>query len=165
VLLIMTDDAGYGVPSTFGGVIPTPALDRVAARAACATTAVPFDRAVLADPRRADHRPQPPLGRLRRDLGAVDRLSRATTASSTKDKATIGRILQDNGYATSWFGKDHNTPAFQASQAGPFDQWPQRHGLRVLLRLRRRRRQPVAAQPVPQHHPDLSVRAASPAGT
>jgi hypothetical protein len=25
VLLIMTDDAGYGVPSTFGGVIPTPA--------------------------------------------------------------------------------------------------------------------------------------------
>ena len=41
-----------------------------------------------------------------------------------KDKATIGRILQDNGYATSWFGKDHNTPAFQASMAGPFDQWP-----------------------------------------
>src|SRR5262245_55160045 len=26
VLLIMTDDSGYGVPSTFGGVIPTPAL-------------------------------------------------------------------------------------------------------------------------------------------
>jgi arylsulfatase len=30
VLLIMTDDAGYGVSSTFGGVIPTPALDRIA---------------------------------------------------------------------------------------------------------------------------------------
>src|SRR5262249_35059149 len=30
VLLIMTDDSGYGVPSTFGGVIPTPTLDRVA---------------------------------------------------------------------------------------------------------------------------------------
>ncbi len=41
-----------------------------------------------------------------------------------KDKATIGRMLLDNGYATSWFGKDHNTPAFQASQVGPFDQWP-----------------------------------------
>ena len=41
-----------------------------------------------------------------------------------KDKATIGRILLDNGYATSWFGKDHNTPAFAASQVGPFDQWP-----------------------------------------
>ena len=27
------------------------------------------------------------------------------------------------GYPT-WFGKNHNTPAFQASQVGPFDQWP-----------------------------------------
>ena len=41
-----------------------------------------------------------------------------------RDKATIGRILKDNGYRTSWFGKDHNTPEFQASQDGPFDQWP-----------------------------------------
>ena len=30
VLLIMTDDEGFGAPSTFGGVIPTPALDRIA---------------------------------------------------------------------------------------------------------------------------------------
>ena len=30
VLLIMTDDSGFGVPSTFGGVIPTPAMDRIA---------------------------------------------------------------------------------------------------------------------------------------
>ena len=28
VLLIMTDDVGFAAPSTFGGVIPTPALDR-----------------------------------------------------------------------------------------------------------------------------------------
>ena len=41
-----------------------------------------------------------------------------------KDVTTIGEILREHGYATSWFGKDHNTPAFQASQAGPFDQWP-----------------------------------------
>jgi arylsulfatase len=41
-----------------------------------------------------------------------------------RDKATIGRMLKDNGYATAWFGKDHNVPAFQASQVGPFDQWP-----------------------------------------
>src|SRR4030095_11730861 len=40
------------------------------------------------------------------------------------DKGTIGTILKENGYATSWFGKDHNTPAYQSSQAGPFDQWP-----------------------------------------
>ncbi len=40
------------------------------------------------------------------------------------EKGTIGTILKANGYATSWFGKDHNTPSFQSSQAGPFEQWP-----------------------------------------
>jgi arylsulfatase len=40
------------------------------------------------------------------------------------DKGTIGTILKGNGYATSWFGKDHNTPSYQSSQAGPFEQWP-----------------------------------------
>ena len=30
ILLIMTDDSGFGVPSTFGGVIPTPTMDRIA---------------------------------------------------------------------------------------------------------------------------------------
>ena len=40
------------------------------------------------------------------------------------DNASIGEILKENGYATSWFGKNHNTPAFQYSVAGPFDQWP-----------------------------------------
>jgi arylsulfatase len=30
VLLIMTDDVGFGAPSTFGGVVPTPAMDRIA---------------------------------------------------------------------------------------------------------------------------------------
>jgi arylsulfatase len=33
-------------------------------------------------------------------------------------------MLRDNGYSTAWFGKDHNVPAFQASQRGPFDKWP-----------------------------------------
>ena len=41
-----------------------------------------------------------------------------------KENGTIGEILKENGYATSWFGKDHNTPFYQATQAGPFDQWP-----------------------------------------
>ena len=41
-----------------------------------------------------------------------------------KENGTIGAILKENGYATSWFGKNHNTPFYQATQAGPFDQWP-----------------------------------------
>jgi arylsulfatase len=38
ILLIITDDAGFGVPGTFGGVIPMPTMDASPAKA-CATTA------------------------------------------------------------------------------------------------------------------------------
>ena len=40
------------------------------------------------------------------------------------ESATIGTILRENGYATAWIGKNHNTPSYQISLAGPFDQWP-----------------------------------------
>jgi len=46
----------------------------------------------------------------------------------TPDRTTIGRILKDNGYATSWFGKDHNTPEWVATEVGPFDMWPSGYG-------------------------------------
>ena len=46
------------------------------------------------------------------------------TPSSALESATVGTILRDNGFATSWFGKNHNTPTYQYSTAGPFDQWP-----------------------------------------
>ncbi len=122
VLLIITDDSGFGVPSTFGGVISTPAMDKLAqnglrynqiySTALCSPT-----RAALI------------TGRNHHNVGFGVISEQATgfpgyDSIITKDKATIGRVLKDNGYATSWFGKDHNTPAFAASQAGPFDQWP-----------------------------------------
>jgi arylsulfatase A-like enzyme len=33
------------------------------------------------------------------------------------DKGTIGTILKENGYSTSWFGKNHNTPSYRRSRA------------------------------------------------
>ena len=142
VLLIMTDDQGYGVSSTFGGVIPTPALDRIA-KAGLALHAVPLHRALLADARGADHRPQSSLGRLRRHRRIVHRLSRATTPSSGRRAPPSARSCEDNGYATSWFGKNHNTPAFQYSAAGPSTNGPSGMGFRVFLRLHGRRDRPV----------------------
>jgi len=64
ILLIMTDDSGYGVPSTFGGVIPTPALDRIAKDGLRYTQ---FHSTALCSPTRAAiiTGPQPPLGRFR----------------------------------------------------------------------------------------------------
>jgi len=122
VLLIMTDDAGYGVASTFGGVIPTPSLDRIAQSGLRYTN---FNSTALCSPTRAALI----TGRNHQSAGFGVVSEQATgypgyDSIITRDKATIGRILRDNGYHTAWFGKDHNTPAFQASQAGPFDQWP-----------------------------------------
>ncbi len=122
VLLIITDDAGFGVPSTFGGVIPTPTMDRIAreglrynrvfSTALCSPT-----RAALITGR--NHHSA--------GFGVISEQSTGFPGYNSiigKDKATIGRILLENGYSTAWFGKDHNTPAFAASQVGPFDQWP-----------------------------------------
>jgi len=122
ILLIMTDDAGYGVASTFGGVIPTPALDRIAANGLRYTN---FHSTALCSPTRAALI----TGRNHHSVGFGVISEQATgfpgyDSFITKDKATIGKILKENGYSTSWFGKNHNTPAFQASDVGPFDQWP-----------------------------------------
>ena len=122
VLLIITDDAGFGVPSTFGGVIPTPTMDRIA------NEGLRYNRVfstALCSPTRAaliTGRNHHSAG-----FGVISEQSTGYPGYNSiiaEDKATIGRILLDNGYATSWFGKDHNTPAFAASQVGPFDQWP-----------------------------------------
>jgi arylsulfatase len=122
VLLIMTDDTGFGAASTFGGVIPTPALDRLAKMGLRYTN---MNSTALCSPSRAAII----TGRNHHSMGFGVVSEQATgfpgyDSIITKDKATIGTILRDNGYATAWFGKDHNTPAFEASQAGPFDQWP-----------------------------------------
>jgi arylsulfatase len=122
VLLIMTDDQGYGVSGTFGGVIPTPAMDRVAKAGLRFTQ---FHSAALCSPTRAaliTGRNHHSVG-----FGVVTELSTGFPGYNSiigREHATAGKILKDNGYATSWFGKNHNTPGFQYSTAGPFDQWP-----------------------------------------
>ncbi|MCL5779236.1 arylsulfatase [Limibaculum sp. FT325] len=122
VLLIITDDAGFAVPSTFGGVIPTPAMDSLAEEGLRYTRM--FSTALCSPTRAALI-----TGRNHHSAGFGVISEQATgfpgyDSIIQKDKATVGRILLDNGYNTAWFGKDHNTPAFEASQSGPFDQWP-----------------------------------------
>ena len=122
ILLIMTDDAGFGVPGTFGGVIPTPTMDRLAKNGLRYNN---IHSTALCSPTRAALI----TGRNHHSVGSGVVSEQATgfpgyNSIIAKDKATIGRILKDNGYATSWFGKAHNTPAFEASAIGPFDRWP-----------------------------------------
>ncbi len=122
VLLVMTDDEGFGAPSTFGGVVQTPALDRIANAGLRYTQ---FHSAALCSPTRAaliTGRNHHVAG-----FGVVGEAATGFPGYDSiipKDCGTLGTILKENGYATSWFGKDHNTPFYLASQAGPFDQWP-----------------------------------------
>ena len=122
VLLIMTDDQGYGVSSTFGGVIPTPAMDRIAKAGLRYTQ---FHSTALCSPSRASlitGRNHHSVG-----FGVITEMSTGYPGYDSvidKNSATVGEILKDNGYATAWIGKNHNTPSYQLSAAGPFDQWP-----------------------------------------
>jgi arylsulfatase A-like enzyme len=122
VLLIMTDDQGYGVSGTFGGVIPTPTMDRVAKMGLRYTQ---FHSTALCSPTRAaliTGRNHHSVG-----FGVIGEMSTGYPGYDSTigaNSATIGEILKENGYATSWFGKNHNTPTYVYSAAGPFDQWP-----------------------------------------
>ena len=122
VLLIMTDDQGYGVSGAFGGVVPTPAMDRIAKAGLRYTQ---FHSTALCSPTRAaliTGRNHHSVG-----YGVIGEMSTGYPGYDSvigPESATIGTILRDNGYATSWFGKNHNTPTYLYSAAGPFDQWP-----------------------------------------
>src|SRR3954468_12273935 len=122
VLLIMTDDQGYGVSGTFGGVIPTPAMDRIAQAGLRYTQ---FHSTALCSPTRAaliTGRNHHSVG-----FGVIGEMSTGYPGYNSiigPESATVGTILRDNGFGTSWFGKNHNTPTYQYSAAGPFDLWP-----------------------------------------
>ena len=122
VLLILLDDAGYASNSVFGGVIPTPTLDRLAQGGLRYTM---FHTTSLCSPTRAallTGRNHHVAG-----FGVVSEMSTGYdgyNAITTPENAHGAATLQLNGYATAWFGKNHNVPAAEASYAGPFTRWP-----------------------------------------
>ncbi len=130
VLLIMTDDQGYGVSGTFGGVIPTPSMDRIAKAGLRYTQ---FHSTALCSPTRAaliTGRNHHSVG-----FGVIGEMSTGFPGYDSvigQESATVGEILQENGFATSWFGKNHNTPTYQYSLAGPYDQWPSGMGFQYF---------------------------------
>ena len=122
VLLIMTDDQGYGVSGTFGGVIPTPSMDRIAKAGLRYTQ---FHSTALCSPTRAaliTGRNHHSVG-----FGVIGEMSTGFPGYDSvigPESATVGEVLKEHGFSTSWFGKNHNTPTYLYSLAGPFDQWP-----------------------------------------
>ncbi|WP_232476310.1 arylsulfatase [Flavisphingomonas formosensis] len=123
VLLIMTDDVGFAAASTFGGPIPTPALDRLAERGLRYNR---FHTTAMCSPTRA-------ALLTGRNHHAVGTGMVTDTASGypgywsviPRSAASIAEILRLNGYNTAFFGKHHNIPQGRDdSTAGPFDLWP-----------------------------------------
>ncbi len=122
VIVILLDDVGFGQPSTFGGLIPTPSLDKLASEGLRYNR---FHTTAICGPSRAALL----TGRNHHDSGNGFLMEWATgfpnySTMLPKDTATIGEILKGNGYTTWWYGKNHNTPDWETTVAGPFDRWP-----------------------------------------
>jgi arylsulfatase A-like enzyme len=122
VLIIMTDDVGFGASSTFGGPIPTPTLDALAREGLRYNR---FHTTAICSPTRASlltgRDPQAV------EMGYVANWATGYDGHSSvipKSAGTMARILRDAGYNTAMFGKAHVTPEWEMSQAGPFDRWP-----------------------------------------
>lgn len=126
ILLVMTDDVGFASASTFGGPIPTPNLDRLAAHGLKYNQ---FHTTAICSPSRAALL----TGRNHHAVGTGMLADVASpypgyTMTIPRSAATVARVLRDNGYNTAMFGKDHNVPGNQRSAAGPFEQWPSERG-------------------------------------
>jgi arylsulfatase len=122
ILLIMTDDVGFGASSTFGGPIPTPSMDRLAKDGLRYTR---FHTTALCSPTRAALL----TGRNHHSnaTGVIMELATGFPGYNSlmpRSNGTFAEVLRQNGYNTAWYGKNHNVPDWQSSQAGPFDLWP-----------------------------------------
>jgi arylsulfatase A-like enzyme len=122
VLLILTDDVGFGASSTFGGPIQTPTFQRIADSGLRYNM---FHTTALCSPTRAALI----TGRNHHSVASGSITEFATgypgyDSLVPKSAGSVGAVLKDNGYNTAWFGKMHNVPDWMSSQAGPFDLWP-----------------------------------------
>ncbi|MFN7733113.1 MAG: arylsulfatase [Pirellula sp.] len=122
ILLVLLDDVGFGATSVFGGPCQTPNFQKLADRGLRYNQ---FHTTALCSPTRAALI----TGRNHHSVhtGVITEAATGFPGYDSvmhKDTATVAEILKQNGWGTAWFGKNHNVPDWQSSQAGPFDLWP-----------------------------------------
>lgn len=122
VIVVLMDDVGFASDSTFGGPVPTPVLDRLAAQG---LTYNRFHVTAMCSPSRASLL----TGRNhhRVEMGVIVNLARDEPGFRTAipdSAATIADVLGEHGYASAWLGKNHVTPMAEQTSAGPYDRWP-----------------------------------------
>ena len=126
ILMILIDDVGPATPSTYGGEINTPTLERVAnmgtsynrfhSTAMCSPT-----RAALLTGRNHTRVGNGQIAALANDFDGF-------SGKIPKSSATVAEVLKNYGYNTGAWGKWHNTPEEDVTNKGPFDYWPTGHG-------------------------------------
>lgn len=126
VLVILIDDVGPGLPSTYGGEIHTPTLSRVASAGISYNR---FHSTAMCSPTRGALL----TGRNHTRIGCGQICELANdwdgfSGTVPKSCAMIPEVLRHYGYSTGAWGKWHNTPAEQTTSKGPFDFWPTGYG-------------------------------------
>ncbi len=122
VLFVLLDDVGFSASSAFGGAIPTPTAERLAAGGLKLTR---FHTTAMCAPTRQallTGRNHHSVG-----MGAITELATSAPGYSSvrpPSCAPLAEILRLNGYSTAQFGKCHEVPTWQTSPIGPFDAWP-----------------------------------------
>jgi len=122
ILIILIDDAGPGLPSTFGGEVNTPTMDRMIKQGIGYNR---FHTTAMSSPTRASLL----TGRNHHRVanGQIAELANdwdGYAGTIPRSSATVAEVLKDYGYHTGAWGKWHNTPASETTAAGPFDNWP-----------------------------------------
>jgi arylsulfatase len=126
VVIVLIDDMGFGQPSTFGGSIAMPTLDRLAAAGLRYNQ---FHTTALCSPTRVALK----YGRNHHSANAGSVMEIATAFPGNQGRirqsvAPLAEMLRLNGYSTAAFGKWHETAPWEVSVSGPFDRWPTRQG-------------------------------------
>ncbi len=122
ILIVLIDDAGPGLPSTFGGEIQTTTMDRIV------NDGISYNRfhtTAMCSPTRASLM----TGRNHHRVGSGQIAELANdwdgySGHIPKSSAMVADVLKDYGYNTAAWGKWHNTPAEETTAAGPFENWP-----------------------------------------
>jgi arylsulfatase len=126
VLIILLDDMGFSQPSTFGGPINMPALERLARNGLRYNN---FHTTGVSSPTRAALL----TGRNHHTCNTSLVMETATafpgsTGLRPASVAPLATMLRYNGYSTAAFGKSHETAPWEVSPSGPTDRWPTRSG-------------------------------------
>lgn len=126
VVIVLIDDVGFGGPSTFGGPIQTPTLDKLAQSGLRYNN---FHTTALCSPTRNALK----TGRNHHTTNTGSIMETATafpgnTGQIPNSVAPLAEMLRLNGYSTGAFGKWHETAAWETSVSGPFDRWPTHQG-------------------------------------